>query len=127
MRAIDTNALVRLRVRDDDVQTRVAEAFIERGAWVSHLVLAETLSVLDAVCQRTGAQLASAVELLLDHVQITLQDADVVARALADCRAHPRLGFSDRLIMEIARKAGHIPLGTFDRDLARLPGAEGMQ
>jgi predicted nucleic acid-binding protein len=28
--------------------------------------------------------------------------------------------FSDCLVLEIARKAGHLPVGTFDRDFAKL-------
>ena len=32
--------------------------------------------------------------------------------------------FHDCLMLEAARKAGHLPLGTFDRALGRLPGAE---
>jgi len=48
----------------------------------------------------------------------------IVARALEQYRARPALGFSDCLVLEIARKAGHLPLGTFDRGLARLEGAE---
>jgi hypothetical protein len=27
-------------------------------------------------------------------------------------------------MLEVARKAGHVPLGTFDRDLGKLDGAE---
>jgi predicted nucleic-acid-binding protein len=42
MRAVDTNVLVRLVVRDDANQVRAAEEFIGTGAWVSQLVLAET-------------------------------------------------------------------------------------
>jgi predicted nucleic acid-binding protein len=53
-----------------------------------------------------------------------LQDADVVTFALAAYRARPALGFSDCLVLEIARKAGHLPLATFDRALARAPGAQ---
>ena len=34
----------------------------------------------------------------------------------------PALGFSDCLVLEVARKAGHLPLGTFDRRLARVDG-----
>jgi len=34
------------------------------------------------------------------------------------------LGFSDCLVLEIARKAGHLPLGTFDRGLAKLNGTK---
>jgi len=28
------------------------------------------------------------------------------------------------MLLEIARKAGHLPLGTFDRGLSKLPDAE---
>lgn len=122
MHAVDTNLLVRLVVRDDAGQAKAAEAFIARGAWVSHLVLAETLWVLDAVYDRSPSQIANAVELMLNHKELALQDADVVAAALAHFRARPSLGFSDCLVLEIARKAGHLPLGTFDRNLARLGG-----
>ena len=124
MRAVDTNLLVRLLVRDDAAQVAVAEDFVAAGAWVSHLVLAETLWVLDAVHERTPAQLAAAVEMLLNHEQLAIQDPDVVTRALAEFRARPALGFSDCLVLEIARKAGHVPLGTFDRRLAKLDGVQ---
>ena len=126
MRAVDTNLLVRLLVRDDAAQVAAAESFIENGAWVSHLVLAETLWVLDAVYERKPNQIAKAIELLLSHTQLTLQDADVVASALDNFRARPSLGFSDCLVLEIARKAGHLPLGTFDKGLAKVDGAHGL-
>jgi predicted nucleic-acid-binding protein len=122
MHAVDTNVLVRLLVRDEADQVEAAQAFVAKGAWVSHLVLAETLWVLDAVYNRSPAQLASAVERMLNHKELTLQDAAVVALALDHFRARPSLGFSDCLVLEIARKAGHLPLGTFDRNLARLDG-----
>ena len=124
MRAVDTNVLVRLIVRDDPKQVEVAEAFIACGAWVPQLVLAETIWVLDAVHERSAAQLAAAIEMLLNHAHLSVQDADVVGRALSQFRLRPALGFSDCLVLEIARKAGHLPLGTFDRGLSRLEGAE---
>jgi predicted nucleic-acid-binding protein len=124
MRAVDTNLLVRLLARDDLKQVSLAERFIADGAWVSHLVLAETLWVLDAIYERTPKQIATAVEHLLAHASITIQDADTVAAALDQFRASPSLGFSDYLVLEIARKAGHLPLGTFDRQLAKLDGAQ---
>lgn len=123
MRAVDANALVRLIVRDDIDAMRAAERFSARGAWVSHLVLAETAWVLDARYERTSEQIVTAVEMLLNHKDLTLQDADVVASALEQFKKRPAVGFSDCLVLEIARKAGHLPLGTFDRDLSRLDGA----
>jgi predicted nucleic-acid-binding protein len=127
MRAIDTNVLVRLVVRDDTNQVRVAEEFVENGAWVSHLVLAETMWVLDAVYERTPEQIATAADMLLNHQQLTVQDSDVVAAAIESFRKRPSLGFSDCLVLEIARKVGNLPLGTFDRDLAKLDDAVRLQ
>jgi predicted nucleic-acid-binding protein len=57
MIAIDTNVLTRILVRDDAKQTASADKLIHKGAWVSHVVLAETVWVLDAVYDRTAAQL----------------------------------------------------------------------
>ena len=124
MRAVDTNLLVRLITRDDIKQAAAAEAFVERGAWVSHLALAEATWVLSAVYERDAADIATAVEMLMNHTTLTLQDSEVVSSALEHFRKRPALGFSDCMLVEIARKAGHLPLGTFDRDLAKLPDTE---
>jgi predicted nucleic-acid-binding protein len=127
MRAVDTNVLVRLIVRDSPEQVRIAESFTAGGAWVSHLVLAEAMWVLDAMYDRTADQIASAIEMLLNHKNLTIQDIEVVTSALEHFRKRPALGFSDCLVLEIARKAGHLPLGTFDRDLAKLDGTKRLQ
>jgi len=127
MRAVDTNVLVRLVIGDDPEQVRVAERFAASGAWASHLALAEAAWVLDSVYGRTAEQVATALDTLLNHKDLTLQDPDVVAAALQQFREHPALGFSDCLVLEIARKAGHLPLGTFDRNLAKLAGVERLQ
>ena len=124
MRAIDTNVLVRLIARDDSRQAASAEAFIEQGAWVSVLALAETTWVLNTVYGLSSKELAKAIEMLLNHRDLTLQDPETVAAALEIFRAKPTLGFSDCLMLELARKAGHLPLGTFDRNLARAEGAQ---
>jgi predicted nucleic-acid-binding protein len=123
MRSVDTNVLVRLIARDDLKQVVAAEKFISKGAWVSHLVLAETLWVLESVYERTPAQLATVVEKLIAHQQIVVQEPEIVSAALESFRERPRVGFSDCLILEIARKAGHVPLGTFDRGFSKVRGA----
>jgi len=124
MRAVDTNVLVRLITRDDPRQMAAADAFVTKGAWVSHLVLAEALWVLESVYELDAERRATAIDMLLNHRSLTLEDPDVVTAALAHFRRKPSLGFSDCLILEIARKAGHLPLGTFDRNLGKLNGAE---
>lgn len=124
MRAVDTNVLVRLLTRDDVKQVAVAEAFVTSGAWVPHLAIAEATWVLASVYDRDPGAIATAVEMLLSHQHLTVQDADAVAAAVALFREQPRVGFSDCLMMEVARKAGHTPLGTFDRDLGKVDGAQ---
>ena len=123
MRAVDTNVLVRLLVRDDQDQAETAETFVAAGAWVSHLVLAETVWVLASVYDLDADKIVTAVQMLLEHDQFVLQDGNVVEAALDDLRKRPTVGFSDCLIVEIARKAGHHPVGTFDRSMSRLEGA----
>ena len=120
MLAVDANILVRLLARDDSSQVRAAETSIAKGAWVSQLVLAETLWVLDSVYDLSRAQIATVVEMLLNHSELSLQDADVVAAALAHFRGRAAVEFSDCLVLEIARKAGHLPVATFDRNFAKL-------
>ena len=124
MRAVDTNVLVRLVTRDDSRQVAAAEAFVARGAWVSQVVLVEATWVLMSVYELEAPAVATAVDMLLNHRDLTLQDAEAVAAALAQYRAKLAVAFSDCLVLEVARKAGHLPLGTFDRDLAKLDGAQ---
>ena len=124
MRAVDTSVLVRLITRDNARQAASADAFIRKGAWVSLLVLTEAVRVLAAVYERKSAGLVTAIEMLLNHEHLVLQDADAVEAALDLFRARPSLGFSDCLMLQVARKAGHLPLGTFDRGLGKVEGAQ---
>ena len=124
MRAIDTNVLVRIIIRDDARQAEAADRFIKPGAWVSLFALAETSWVLTKVYGRSSAELAASIRMLLDDEHIALQDRDVVEAALDSFLARPSVRFSDCLLLEMARKAGHLPLGTFDPGLSGLSGSE---
>ncbi len=124
MRAVDMNILVRLFSRDDPQQLAAAEAFISKGAWVSTVVLAETSWVPGSVYGLGDDQIATVVEMLQSHEHLSLQDPEVISAALERFRAAPSPGFTDCLILEVARKAGHLPLGTFDKRLSRIDGAE---
>lgn len=124
MRAVDTNVVVRLIARDDARQTTAAETFVAGGAWISHVVLVETVWVLDSVYALAKDKLVLALDMLLNHAQLTIQDADVARAALERFRRRGAADFSDCLVLEIARKAGYLPLGTFARALGRDEGAE---
>lgn len=123
VRAVDTNVLVRLLEQDDPAQAATAEAFLKAGGplWVSHLILAETVWVLGDVYQRTKREILHALDALLDNQAVHLQEQDIVkaaVHAFRDCKAD----FSDCLALEIARAHGHLPLATFDKAFAKLPG-----
>lgn len=124
MRAADTNLLVRLVAQDEPGQVAKTESFVTGGAWISHVVLAEATWVLTKGYRLDASALARVVEMLLSHQDLVLEDPSTVSLALAAFRARPKLGFVDCLILEIARKAGHLPLGTFDRELGKVEGAE---
>jgi predicted nucleic-acid-binding protein len=86
----------------------------------------EATWVVAAVYGLTHTEITTAIDMLLHHRDLTIEEFDTIAAALEQYRNRPALGFSDCLILETARKAGHLPLGTFDRNLSKLDGAEGL-
>lgn len=124
MRAADTNILVRLLVRDDPEQAQAAEGFVAPGAWISLLVAAEASWVLRTTYGWPAGAIAAAFQGMLRHNSLVLENPDLVAAALGVFQSHRGLEFADCLILASARAAGHLPLGTFDRKLGRVPGAQ---
>ena len=124
MRAADTNLLIRLLTGDDPDQARRAEAFVVSGAWIPHIVLVAGTWVLASAYELGRAKIAEAVDMLLDHTSLAVEDPEAVSAALAIYRTNSGVEFSDCLALETARRAVHLPLGTFDRRLGRLPGTE---
>ena len=122
MRAVDTSIVVRLIARDDPQQVARAEAFVAQGAWVALPVLAEAIRVLKSVYGLNRRRIGVVVGMLIEHDRLALQDEDVVRKAHSTFERERSIEFSDCLIVESARKAGHVPVGTFDRKMARLEG-----
>jgi predicted nucleic-acid-binding protein len=55
--------------------------------------------VLESVYGRSSDDIATAIEMLLNHRDLVLQDSETVATALGVFRSHPRVGFSDCLML----------------------------
>ena len=125
MHAIDTNLLVRALTRDDPQQSPAAEAFLRGQApiWVSHHVLVETIRVLESVYGCRKPQLIEAMTRIIDNKDLFLEEPSIVRAALALYQTERRVHFEDCMILESARKAGHLPLATFDKALGKLEGA----
>ena len=126
MRSVDTNVLVRALTGDDRVQSPAAVAFIREDGpvWVSQVVLMETVWVLESVYEQAKPQLVEALKRVLDNKDLALEDSTVVRGALSLYQSKGKVNFEDCLILEIARKAGHLPLATFDKALGKVEGAK---
>lgn len=113
---------MRLFTEDDPKQAEKAKQFMRPGAWVSHIALVETVWVLQSVYGRTRQEVSRAVEMLLSNESVIIQEPEVVAAALNLFTENKGVSFSDCLMLTLARKAGHTPLGTFDTKLAKIDG-----
>ena len=125
MQAVDTNVLIRALTCDDPRQSPAAETFIREQApvWVSHVVLLETVWVLESVYGCGKPQLIEAMTRIIDNKDLFLEEPSIVRMALALYQTEKKVHFEDCMILESARKAGHLPLATFDKALGKLEGA----
>jgi predicted nucleic-acid-binding protein len=125
VKAADTNVLARVITGDDEAQVRDAEAWLASGAWISSLVLVELSWVLSSAYAFPKAEAARALEAVLSLPGVSVEDEATVRAALATWRtARGDVDFADCMILHVAARAGHGPLGTFDGDLAKLSGTE---
>ena len=126
MQAVDTNVLVRALTGDDPTQSPAAEAFIRSHApvWISHVVLIETFWVLESVYACKKPRMVEVLKRILDSRDLVLEEATVARGALELYQAKGKVNFEDCMILAIARKAGRLPLATFDKALGK---AEGVQ
>lgn len=128
MIAIDTNVLVRFLTQDEPEQATAANALMhdltrEAPGFISREVMVELVWVLERAYRFTRAEISSALEGLLAAVEIEVEAADDVGRAVFLYR-DDGFGFADLMIAAAARRAGATTLVTFDRKAARLPGVD---
>jgi len=126
MIAVDTNVLVRILVNDKQAehQCRLARELIakEEAVWICREVLIETLWVLQSNYQFKKEQILLALETLLHHPDIILENADSLTIILK-LFATGNIGFADCSILNAAKNKQLI-LHTFDKKLSRLQGAK---
>ena len=122
MTGLDTNVLVRYLTRDDEAQFRAARRLLKRlersgeSAYIGVVVLCELSWVLTFSYGFDRATLASTLGQILQTVEFTLEDRDLVREAVEEF-ASGRGGFADYLIGFRNRKAGCHRTATFDRAL----------
>lgn len=127
MLGLDTNVLVRYRVRDDEVQFEKARKLIKRevaagrGVFVSHLVVLETEWVLRSRYGLTKTLIIATLSGLLDATDVRFEDEPAVEEALFIWKDAPA-DFADCLIGAKNRRLGCRATATFDAKAAKLPG-----
>jgi predicted nucleic-acid-binding protein len=125
MIGLDTNCLVRYFLHDDMAQLKVVRARIGEGLqagetfYVNHVVLCELAWVLASAYGLTKADIEPVLEAILSAAQFTVEDKDVVLRALGDYR-NSRADFADCLIGRKNATAGCNSTITFDKGTKTL-------
>ncbi|GAA0303136.1 PIN domain-containing protein [Rhodovulum strictum] len=128
MIAIDTNVLVRFLTQDDPDQARAATNLMNGlgesdPGFVCREVVVELVWVLERAYGFGRSDVARALEGLLSAAEIVVEAADDVGRTAFRYR-EGGFGFADLMIAAAARRQDAVPLVTFDRKAARIPGVE---
>lgn len=126
MIGLDTNVLVRYLAQDDPKQARLAARLVESlspadPGFVSQVVLAETVWVLESCYAVDAAKVEEILDALLRADSIRVERAEVVWRALRGYKASHG-DFSDTLIAAVASAAGCRTTYSFDRTAVKRAG-----
>lgn len=124
MIGVDTNILVRAILGDDPKQSPLARKAIEkaRGIAVPVTVIVEVAWVLKSVGWNRQ-QIVDALGTLLLQPTVHMDQAAAVLEALDAYKTGPA-DFADYLTLHLSKAMGARKLLTFDRKLAKAPGAE---
>jgi len=126
MIGLDTNVLVRYLAQDDPVQSAKATALIERRlteqdpGFISVVAMAETVWVLERAYGLADADIAAAIERMLQVEALVVESEQEVFTAMVALK-EGRGSFADALIGALGASAGCSHSLTFDRKV-RLPG-----
>ncbi len=126
MIGLDTNVLVRFLVQDDPDQAAVATAFVAglteaEAGFFSREVLVELVWVLERAYGLSRADIAKALDGLLEARELVIEAADRAAVAVDRYRKGGP-GFADQMIALAGQGAGCRDTVSFDRKAAGLPG-----
>jgi predicted nucleic-acid-binding protein len=124
---LDANVVVRYLTQDDPIQARKATEIIEhrlteaKPGFVSVVVMAEIVWVLDRAYSFSAQQIGAAIERMLQvEVLVVEKEQEVFAAMVAFKQG--RGAFADALIAQLAMSAGCAHTLTFDNKAVRLPG-----
>lgn len=130
MIGLDTNVLVRYLAQDEAKQAAIATRFIEQKlsatqpGLISLVVLVELCWVLKRLYSATENELVNTVADFLGAAQFHFEQREVVQTAAQRMRSskNVKVGFTDLLVVEIAKTLGCSQTVSFDKNAVRSAG-----
>jgi predicted nucleic-acid-binding protein len=129
MPALDTNALVRFVVQDDDAQLAAVKRLIRKcvsegqSLFVPVTVSLELEWVLRASFEYAKDEVLDVLSNLLSAIELTFESERALEVALQLYR-NGSADYADGLHIALAAQAGELPLWTFDKRAAKVSGAQ---
>lgn len=126
MIALDTNILVRFLAEPHSHQGRIAHQLVteslsaEKPGFVSALIIAETIWVLEDIYQVPVDMIRAHMRLLLGAAELVIEQADAIERALN----LPHKDLADCILHELGQANGCSHTVTFDKRFAKLDKVE---
>lgn len=130
MIGLDTNVLVRYLAQDDEAQSAAATRLIEQTltptqpGFVSLVVLVELCWVLKRLYKATDQELAAMAADMLGSAQFQFEQREVVQAATQRMLSMQKVkvGFTDVLVVDVARAHGCTHTASFDKNAVRSAG-----
>lgn len=119
---VDTNILVRHLTGDPPAMAARATAYLaaEPELFLTDLIVAETVYVLESFYETPRAQVAQVVRSLLTFGAIVVVDRPLLLRAV-EVYETDRLDFAEAYLVACAESTGLGCIASFDRSIDRVP------
>lgn len=125
MIGLDANVLVRYLAQDDKKQSALASRFVEtkltdkNPGYINHIVLIETIWVLESCYEANKQAIIKIIEQLASTMQLLLQDAESVLKALRLYKSN-NIDYSDALLAIINERNGCEITITLDKKAGKV-------
>jgi predicted nucleic-acid-binding protein len=125
---VDTNVLIRHLTGDPAAMSKRATAFLREASelYLTDLVVAETIYVLDSYYEVPREQIATTIRSLLAFNSISVVDRDVLLRAVEVYEIDP-LDFAEAYLVACAESTGIGRVVSFDRSIERVSSIERVE
>ena len=118
---VDTNILIRHLTGDPPQMAAQATAFLgaEDNLYLTDLVVAETIYVLESFYEVPRARVAEAIRSLLELRSMIVVDRGLLLRAV-EVYETARLDFAEAYLVACAESTGILRVASFDRTIDRV-------